>query len=58
MNEIIVLDYCDSSVWIYKLPRLNMDDIAIADWLDSMGFNVDLIDYMVNSNIKINDERK
>ena len=58
MNEIIVLDYCDSSVWIYKLPGLNMDDTAIADWLDSMGFNVDLIEWMVNSNITINDERK
>lgn len=58
MNEIIVLDYCDSSVWIYKLPELNMDDTAIADWLDSMGFNVDLIEWMVNSNITINDERK
>lgn len=35
-----------------------MDDTAIADWLDSMGFNVDLIEWMVNSNITINDERK
>ena len=58
MDEIIVLDYCDSSVWIYKLPWLNIDDTAIADWLDSMGFNVDLIEWMVNSNITINDERK
>ena len=57
MDDIIVLDYCDSSVWIYKLPWLNMDDTAIADWLDSMGFNIDLIEWMVNSNITINDER-
>lgn len=58
MEEIIVLDYCDRSVWIYKLPWLNMDDTAIDDWLDSMGFNLDEVTYMVNPNITINDERK
>ena len=57
MEEISVLDYCDGSVWIYKLPWLNMDDTAIDDWLDSMGFNLDEVDYMVNPNITINDER-
>ena len=58
MDDIIVLDYCDGSVWIYKLPWLNMDDTAIDDWLDSMGFNLDEVTYMVNPNITINDERK
>ena len=57
MEEIIVLDYCDGSVWIYKLPWLNMDDTAIDDWLESMDFNLDEIDYMINPNITINDER-
>lgn len=57
MEEIIILDYCDGSVWIYKLPWLNMDDTAIDDWLDSMDFNLDEIDYMINPNITINDER-
>lgn len=57
MKEIIVLDYYDGSVWIYKLPWLNMDDTAIDDWLDSMGFNLDEVDYMINPNITINDER-
>ena len=57
MEEIIVLDYCDGSVWIYKLPWLHMDDAAIDDWLDSMGFNLDDIEWMVNKNITINDER-
>lgn len=57
MEEIIVLDYYDGSVWIYKLPWLNMDDTAIDDWLDSMGFNLDEVDYMINPNITINDER-
>ena len=58
MEEIIVLDYCDGSVWIYKLPGcLNMNDTAIDDWLDSMGFNLDEVDYMINPNITINDER-
>ena len=58
MDDIIVLDYCDGSVWIYKLPWLNMTDVFIRDWLDSMGFNLDEIDYMINPNITINDERK
>ena len=57
MDDIIVLDYCDSSVWIYKLPYPNMNNSAIDDWLESMGFNLDEIDYMVNPNITINDER-
>ena len=58
MGEIIVLDYCDRSVWIYKLPWLNMTDVFINDWLDSMGFNLDEIEWMVNKNITINDERE
>lgn len=57
MEEIIVIDYYDGSVWIYKIPWLNMDDTAIDDWLDSMGFNLDEVDYMINPNITINDER-
>lgn len=57
MEEIIVLDYYDGSVWIYKLPWLNMTDAFIRDWLDSMGFNLDEVTYMVNPNITINDER-
>lgn len=58
MEEIIVINYYDGSVWIYKLPYPNMGDTAIDDWLESMGFNLDEIDYMVNPNITINDERK
>lgn len=57
MEEIIVINYYDGSVWIYKLPYLNMNNAAIDDWLESMGFNLDEIDYMVNPNITINDER-
>lgn len=34
MEEIIVLDYYDGSVWIYKLPCPKMNDAAIDDWLD------------------------
>ena len=37
---------------------LNMTDVFIRDWLDSMGFNLDEVTYMVNPNITINDERK
>ena len=57
MEEIIVINYYDGSVWIYKLPYPNMYDATIDDWLKSMGFNLDEIDYMVNPNIIINDER-
>ena len=57
MEEIIVLDYCDGSVWIYKLPYPNMNNAAIDDWLESMDFNLDDIEWMVNPNIIINDER-
>ena len=56
-GEIIVINYYDGSVWIYKLPCPNMNDAAIDDWLESMDFNLDEIDYMVNPNITINDER-
>ena len=57
MQEIAVFNYYDGSVWIYKLPYPNMGDTAIDNWLESMGFNLDEIDYMVNPNIIINDER-
>lgn len=57
MEEIIVLDYYDGSVWIYKLLCPNMNDAAIDDWLELMDFNLDEIDYMINPNITINDER-
>ena len=57
MEEIIVINYYDGSVWNYKLPYPNMNNAAIDDWLESMGFNLDEIDYMVNPNITINDER-
>ena len=57
MGEIIVLDYYDGSVWIYKLPCPYLNDAAIVDWLESMDFNLDEIDYMINPNITINDER-
>ena len=58
MEEIIVIKYYDGSVWIYTLPYPNRSHTAIDDWLESMGFNLDEIDYMVNPNITINDERK
>ena len=57
MEEIIVINYYDGSVWIYKLPYPNMNDATIDDWLESIGFNLDEIDYMVNPNITVNDER-
>lgn len=58
MDDIIILDYSNGKVYIYTLPRLNMYDSEIETWLDYMGFNLNDINWMVNPNIKINDERK
>ena len=58
MQEIAVFNHCDGSVWVYNLPQVSMTDTDIKDWLDSMGFNLDEVTYMVNPNITINDERK
>ena len=57
MQEIAVFNYYDGSVWVYNLPQVSMTDTDIEDWLESMGFNLDEIDYMINPNITINDER-
>ena len=58
MDDIIILDYSNGKVYIYTLPRLNMYDSEIETWLDYMGFNLNDINWMVNENITINDERK
>ena len=58
MDDIIILDYSNGKVYIYTLPRLNMYDSEIETWLDYMDFNLGDISWMVNKNIKINDERK
>ena len=58
MDEIIVLDYSNGKVYIYTLPRLQMYDAEIEDWLDSMSFNLSDIHWMVNKNIIINDGRR
>ena len=58
MDDIIILDYSNSEVYIYTLPRLQMYDSEIEDWLDSMSFDLSNINWMVSKNIVINDERK
>ena len=58
MDDIIILDYSNGKVYIYTLPRLNMYDSEIETWLDYMDFNLNDINWMVNKNIIINDERK
>ena len=58
MDDIIILDYSNGKVYIYTLPRLNMYDSEIETWLDYMGCNLNDINWMVNKNITINDERK
>ena len=57
MDDIIILDYSNGKVYIYTLPRLNMYDSEIETWLDYMGFNLNDINWMINKNITINDER-
>lgn len=57
MDDIIILDYSNSKVYIYTLPRLNMCDSEIEAWLDYMDFSLDNINWMVNKNIIVNDER-
>ena len=58
MDDIIVLDYSNGKVYIYTLHRLQMYDSEIEDCLDSMSFDLSNINWMVNKNITINDERK
>ena len=58
MDDIIILDYSNGKVYIYTLPRLNMYDSEIETWLDYMDFNLNDINWMVNKNITINNERK
>lgn len=57
MDDIIILDYSNSKVYIYTLPRLNMCDSEIEAWLDYMNFSLDNINWMVSKNIIVNDER-
>ena len=58
MQEIAVFDHCDGSVWVYNLPQVSMAATDIEDWLESMDFDLDDIEYIINPNITINDERK
>lgn len=57
MDEVIVLDYASGEVWLYTLPRHNMCNEDITDWLENMGHNQDETDWMSNRKIIINDER-
>ena len=57
MDDIIILDYSNSEVYIYTLPRLNMYDDEIENWLDSMDFDLSNIEWMVSQHINIHDER-
>lgn len=57
MDDIIILDYSNSKVYIYTLPRLNMCNSEIEAWLDYMDFSLDNISWMVSKNIIVNDER-
>lgn len=57
MQEIAVFNYCDGSIWVYNLPQVSMTDTDIEDWLKSMDFDLDDIEYIINPNITINDER-
>lgn len=57
MDEIIVLDYMLGEVYLYTLPRHNMSNEDIEDWLESMGYNQNDTNWMSHRKIIINDER-
>lgn len=47
MDDIIVLDYSNGKVYIYTLPRLQMYDSEIEDWLDAdwLPYNCTIVEY-------------
>lgn len=57
MDDIIILDYSNSEVYIYTLPRLNMYDNEIETWLDYMDFDISNIEWMISRHMNIHDER-
>lgn len=57
MEEVILLDYATNVVWVYKLPRLQMTDEEIEDWLSSIGHYLPDCEWMASQHIYINDER-
>lgn len=57
MDDIVILDYSNGEVYIYTLPRLNMYDSEIENWLEYMDFDISDIEWMVSRHINIHDER-
>ena len=57
MDEVILLDYATNVVCVYKLPRLQMTDEEIEDWLSSIGHYLPDCEWMASQHIYINDER-
>lgn len=57
MDDIAILDYSNGEVYIYTLPRLNMYDSEIENWLECMDFDISDIEWMVSRHINIHDER-
>lgn len=57
MDDIVILDYSNGEVYIYTLPRLNMYDSEIENWLEYMDFDISDIEWMVSRHMNIHDER-
>lgn len=57
MDDIAILDYSNGEVYIYTLPRLNMYDSEIENWLEYMDFDISDIEWMVSRHMNIHDER-
>lgn len=57
MDDIVILDYFNGEVYIYTLPRLNMYDSEIENWLEYMDFDISDIEWMVSRHMNIHDER-
>lgn len=59
MNQIAILDYSISGVFLWDLPKSNMSVSEITDYIESLGFRLSDISWMsADQNIEIYDERK
>lgn len=55
MNNIIILNYVNGTVWVYDIP----DNVEPIDFITSKGFRESEVSWMVTDNYMIiNDERR
>lgn len=54
-ERVIVLDYSTCNVWVYNLPKKDMDHDEIEEWLEEQGLNMSNCHFM-SGNLEINYE--